>query len=79
MGTFTGLLVGVFCTDTGVDDGIPTGRTSGEEVGARTGVGEGLVQFGGCIGMQVGYEELPIRVHTVPGSQQSVLAMHLDE
>ena len=27
--------------------------TSGEEVGALNGVGEGLMQFGGCIGTQM--------------------------
>ena len=55
--------------------------TSGEEVGALNGVGEGFVQFGGCIGTQVGYGLLLklTCLHSAPGSQQSELALHGDE
>jgi hypothetical protein len=64
--------------------------TSGEEVGALKGMGEGLMQFGGCIGTQmavvvsgvVKLVELVLLLtclHSAPGSQQSELALHGDE
>ena len=59
----------------GAEDGWFTGMTTGDEDGE----GPGLVQFGGCIGTQVGYGQLPLWIHTVPGSQQSDEALHCAE
>ena len=60
---------------TGTEDGLFTGITTGD----GDGDGPGFTQFGGCIGTQVGYGELPLWTHTAPGSQQSDDELHCAE
>ena len=92
-GTLVGITTGVkeeICTEIGGGDGRTVAISTGANVGERTGVGAGLVQFGGCIGTQIAVvvvvvlvlevaviakREL-IRVHTAPGSQHSELPPH---
>ena len=81
-GWFTGITTG---GGEGDLTGIPTGTVDGWFSGITTGGGDGdsneplFTQFGGCIGTQVGYGELPLWTHTSPGSQQSDDELHCAE
>ncbi len=83
-GLFTGRTTGGGVGDltgipTGTVDGWFTGETTGDGDGDGDGDGPGFTQFGGCIGTQVGYGELPLWTHTSPGSQQSDDELHCAE
>ena len=64
--------------DEGFDDGELKVTGARWTAGGDVGVWPGLEQSGGCLGTQVGKEELPLWMHTAPGSQQSEAALHFE-
>ena len=62
----------------GCNDGEVTG-TDGVAAGGDVGVRPGFEQSGGCLGLHVGYGQLPLWMHTDPGSQQSEEILHFEK